>query len=230
LSSAGTPPGDKAAAWLLGLLDEKDPPLRLAVIKAVEDTRLAKAAPLLVKLLSDKSRPEAERTAAAGAVELLRGLVLECWVVGPFGDDLKAEYPPEAKPDHAATYPGSKPGEKLAWQSLSAEPNGFLNLRSVFQRDRLSAYALAYVYSPQAQKVQMLLGADDTVRVWLNGKMVHEHATPRPARPDDDRVEVALTKGWNTVLVKVVNVQAAHGLYLRFAGGQGLRVALRPSE
>jgi hypothetical protein len=75
----------------------------------------------------------------------------------------------------------------------------------------------------------MLVGSDDTVRVWINGKQVHEYATPRSAKPDDDKVPVHLDAGWNKVLVKVVNGEADHGLYLRFVG-EGLRVARTPVE
>jgi len=76
--------------------------------------------------------------------------------------------------------------------------------------------------------VQMLLGAECTDRVWLNGTKVHEQAKSRRAKPDEDRVEVALKAGWNTVLVKVVNVEGHCGLYLRFSGGEGIRVARKP--
>src|SRR5262249_30413848 len=53
------------------------------------------------------------------AQESLRGLALDFWVVGPFGADLKRAYPPEAKPDPAATYPGGK-----KWQPAAAGPTG----------------------------------------------------------------------------------------------------------
>jgi hypothetical protein len=43
-------------------------------------------------------------------------------------------------------------------------------------------------------------------------------------KPDAARVTVPLGQGWNTVLVKVVNVKGEHGLYLRF-NGDGLRVS-----
>src|SRR5262249_14553359 len=57
LSLGGALKSDKAQSWLLSLLDETDDGLRLAVIKAIEDTRLTKAAPWLVKRLGDNSRP-----------------------------------------------------------------------------------------------------------------------------------------------------------------------------
>jgi putative heme-binding domain-containing protein len=162
------------------------------------------------------------------AQESLRGLVLDYHVVGPFAEDLKTAFPPESKPDFSATYPKEKSGEVFAWQAHQARPDGFLNLREVFNQDHISAYALTYVYSAQVQNVQMLLGGEDRLRVWLNGDLVHENAKPRKAKPDDDRVEVALKAGWNTVLVKVVNRAGDYGLYLRFSGGDGIRVARKP--
>jgi putative membrane-bound dehydrogenase-like protein len=163
------------------------------------------------------------------AQESLRGLALDFFVVGPFGPDLAKPYPPEQKPDPEATYPGAKTGEVLKWQPAHAEPSGLLNLRAIFNKEHISAYALTYVYSARPQKAEMLLGSDDTVRVWIDGRLVHEYATPRSAVPDQDRVTVALKEGWNRVLVKVVNGTDDHGLYLRFVG-DGLRVARTPFE
>jgi putative heme-binding domain-containing protein len=162
------------------------------------------------------------------AQESLRGIALDFWVVGPFPDDLKAVYPPEAEPEPSSSYPGEKPGEKLSWQPQQAEGNGFLNLRTTSRRDRASTYALTYVYAPKAHKAQMLIGADGRMRVWLNKTLVHEHATARPAHPDEDRVDVILREGWNKVLIKVVSGTPEQRLYLRFAGGEGLRVSAKP--
>jgi quinoprotein glucose dehydrogenase len=62
---------DKIQSLLLALLEEKEPPLRLAVIKAVEDNRARRAAPRLAKLLGEGDRPQAERAAAAKALRVL---------------------------------------------------------------------------------------------------------------------------------------------------------------
>jgi quinoprotein glucose dehydrogenase len=156
------------------------------------------------------------------AQESLRGLVLEYHVIGPFGRDLKKGYPPETNIDPAASYLGQR-GESLKWQPAQAEPSGLLNLRAIFKEGSMSAYALTYIQSPKAQQVEMLVGSGE-VRLWLNGKLAMEHATPRPARAYDDRVTVRLEEGWNAILAKVVGGEKDHGLYLRFVG-EGLRVS-----
>jgi putative membrane-bound dehydrogenase-like protein len=173
------------------------------------------------------------------AQEALRGMALEFWVIGPFTADRDTWLPLEKQTDPAVAVdadkalgssPWDKAGGKLTWAAKQADARGYLDLRGVFNRDKFSAYALTYVYSPKEQTVKMLTGCDDTMRVWLDGKLVHETDKPRPARPDDDQVEVKLTPGWHRVLVRVFNVEGDHGLYLRFAGGEGLRVSLRPGD
>ncbi|MBY0526895.1 MAG: HEAT repeat domain-containing protein [Gemmataceae bacterium] len=171
----------------------------------------------LVAFLKDKS-----------AQESLRGTALEFWVVGPFAGDPKIAHPPESKVDLAAKYPGMKQGEDVAWQVRQTDPTGMLNLRSVFNRERTTGYALTYVYSPKAQKVQMLIGASDAMKVWVNGEAVHEHAKQRPARADADKVAVSLKEGWNPVLLKVSSMGVEQALYLRVVGAADLRLSVRP--
>jgi putative heme-binding domain-containing protein len=61
----------KAVALVLGLLNRPDAEVRLAAIKAVEDGRVAAAAPALNTFLLDKARAPAERTAVARALRVL---------------------------------------------------------------------------------------------------------------------------------------------------------------
>ena len=168
----------------------------------------------LVAFLKDRS-----------AQESLRGLAREFWVVGPYAQELNSSAPPEKSSDPKQPIAGIKPDELLKWQLREIEPSGFLDLRAVFHRDHISAYAMTYVYSPKTQKVAMFTGSDDQLRVWINGKLVHEFAQNRDAKPDSDIFQVELQAGWNTVLAKVTNSVASHGLYLRFSRAEGLRVS-----
>jgi putative membrane-bound dehydrogenase-like protein len=156
------------------------------------------------------------------AQESLRGLVTEFWVAGPYGNDIQTAYPPEQHMNPRAT------DTPVAWKRVATEPDGRLDLRALLQKDRASAYALTYVFSPKAQEGRLLIGSQEFARAWVNGKLVYEHALPRKARPDDHAVKVRFEAGWNPVLVKVVNRLEAHDLYLRFDGADGLRVSLTP--
>jgi putative membrane-bound dehydrogenase-like protein len=170
------------------------------------------------------------------AQEALRGMALEFWVVGPFSCDFAKGYPFEKNADpgvavepdkDVGTSPWDKAGSKLTWAARQADPRGYLDLRAIFNRDKISAYALTYVFSPKEQKVKMLSGSAGAMRVWIDGKLVHEHEKPRPAKVDQDKTEVALTQGWHQVLVRVAGAEGNQGLYLRFSDGEGLRVSLK---
>jgi hypothetical protein len=98
------------------------------------------------------------------------------------------------------------------------DADGYLDLARVFDRaENISAYALTRVYCLEQRQATILLGSDDMLRLWVNGRLVHEYDQPRNAEPDQDSVTVTLEAGWNTVLAKVVNVEGDHGLYLRIA-------------
>ncbi len=59
----------KGTAWLVRLLDEKDGKVRLGAIRALGETRAAKAASRLAKIAADGNRPADEREAAVKALQ-----------------------------------------------------------------------------------------------------------------------------------------------------------------
>lgn len=67
----------------------------------------------------------------------------------------------------------------------------------------------------QPTAVELGLGSDDGIRVWVNNALVWENRVKRGAAQDQDRVLIALNPGVNTLLVKVVNGGAAGALYAR---------------
>ena len=52
----------------------------------------------------------------------------------------------------------------------------------------------------------MLIGSDDTLTVWLNGKTVYDFRGNRSYGPATDRVDVALVEGANRIVVKCGNI------------------------
>ncbi len=80
-------------------------------------------------------------------------------------------------------------------------------------------YAYAYAYTeiemPEEKTVLFGLGSDDGVKVWINGKNVHENWIGRAVHPDDDLVQAHLVRGKNRVLIKVQNMEYAWGFTFR---------------
>ena len=93
-----------------------------------------------------------------------------------------------------------------------------------------SAYALINIVSPRDQKgVVMGVGSDDTVKVWLNGEVVHKYTggvirtvingqantrrTGRSTSGIQDEFRVNLKAGNNLLLVKVCEYQGDWGMF-----------------
>jgi WD40 repeat protein/serine/threonine protein kinase len=152
-----------------------------------------------------------------------RWYTTDWWVIGPYPEDLGACFPPEnnldpGRPVAAAVSQAGSTPTLLPWHVVPRDANGFVDFGVLFGgAEHISAYALTRVYSPERQQVAILLGSDDGVRLWLNGRLVHEHPDPRMAAPDQDAVAATLDAGWNTLLAKVVNETRQHALYLRLS-------------
>jgi putative membrane-bound dehydrogenase-like protein len=168
--------------------------------------------------------------------EQLRGMCLEFWVIGPFTPAATTDAQIEKAPDPKQGVPvdkaaGPSPWDKdagpLTWAAKQADARGYLDIKAILGKDKVHGYALTYLYVPQAEKIRMFVGCAGSMRVWSDGKEIY-NSGPRTAKPDDAVVEVPLEAGWHPVLVRVADEQGAIGVFLRFAGSEGLRVSLRP--
>jgi hypothetical protein len=152
---------------------------------------------------------------------------VKAWnLIGPFPaadmKDLYTAYPPESDTDLKKKFKGANEAE-VGWRSVKADDDGFLRLdRLVTPNEQAVVYCLAYVQSPEDGTARCLLGSDDGVRVWVNDELVHTNPAYRGAYPDQDGFEVRLKKGWNKVLVKVLQGAGGWGLYFRLADPDGV--------
>ena len=149
-----------------------------------------------------------------------RHFITEWNVIGPFDAPdmsyLQVAYPPEMEIDLGQTYEG-KEGIRVEWKKMTADPTGFMRLENrISPSERGIVYGSVYVFSQEQRVAQMLLGSDDGVRVWLNGELVHTNPAYRGAYPDQDQVSVMLKKGWNTLLIKILQGSGGWGYYARF--------------
>lgn len=81
-----------------------------------------------------------------------------------------------------------------------------IGLTSRNQLTDYSAYALINIRSPRDQKnVQMGVGSDDSVKVWLNGVVVYSNFIQRRTTGIQNQFHVNLNAGNNLLLVKVCN-------------------------
>jgi len=164
-----------------------------------------------------------------------RRFVTEWLLAGPFDapdmDSLAVAHPPEKEAALDKTYPGKR-GLRAAWKKAAARPDGSFDLNEIFRpNEQVLVYGLTYIHSPDDRMTHILLGSDDGVRVWLNDGLVHSNPAYRSHSVDEDRVKVRLHKGWNKLLIKVVQGAGGWGFSLRLADPDGvLRFATEPEQ
>ena len=108
-------------------------------------------------------------------------------------------------------------GEKeFEWSLLKSE-YGVIDLTGPFDDWYIVGYAWARINMPEETRGVLGIGSDDSVKVWLNGKLVHNHwvKTGRAACPDNDKVNVTFRKGTNHLVLKIQNGGGPWGFVCR---------------
>jgi carboxyl-terminal processing protease len=174
----------------------------------------------------DLYREQGDERKAAEHYQAIGFIDGSAWrLIGPFdnakGTALDTPYAPEQGRDFAREYAG-KSGVVRWIQCADQQRNGFVDFGSALRPNQWTvAYAATRVDSPAARDVQLRIGSDDEVKVWLNGNVVLNSNVPRYAAPDQDTVPVHLQAGRNDVLVKVCNRTGTWGFYLRVTDARG---------
>jgi putative heme-binding domain-containing protein len=200
---------EKLFGFLKGMLGDGDEQVRLQAAHFLFLLKDPRSEPLIARV---RKRSEERRLGSTPIQSVPR-----VWVVGPFPDGKKglaAVHPPERGViDLTAGYPVGK--KKLTWKEMSQ--GSYYNLSKRFGKcDHSSFYAYGRLESAGRQRVLLLVGSDDGVKVWHNGKVVWTNAAVRSALPFQDVVVLDLQPGANDVLVRVNNVTGDCGLYLHF--------------
>ena len=145
-------------------------------------------------------------------------------VVGPFSNrgGFHRRFPPEVDPRPGRRFAAAD-GEPVAWRTAAdGTVDGFVDLRAIFGRSAWSVgYAQVAVESPDERVVQLRLGADDAVKLWLNDELVWQAYHHKEVGLDHDIVKVVLRPGANRLLVKVTNSLHDWGFYLRVTDDLG---------
>ncbi len=139
--------------------------------------------------------------------------VRDWWLIGPFPNEdhrgFMEAYAPERTVDLNAVYEGSG-GGKIGWKKWTAESYRVdLDQALGIPRSKnwVTAYALTYVYSPSAGNAQFRVVADNSAKLWVNGKNLldlHIHPFYFEMREDFALTRTAeLRPGWNEVLLKI---------------------------
>jgi hypothetical protein len=105
----------------------------------------------------------------------------------------------------------------IHWRHVQTPENGCLSLsEQVTPSELVVTYALTYVFSSESGKATLLVGSDDGIKVFFNGKEVYRFLGEQIAEPDQAEIEVTLNPGWNKLLLKIENNLGQYAFYARF--------------
>ena len=95
--------------------------------------------------------------------------------------------------------------EEYHWEYLHARSGIVVPPRPSDRLYYVYGYAWAQINMPEETTAMLGIGSDDSVKVWLNGELVHKHWTKRGVTPDEDMVPVTFRKGKNQLVLKIQN-------------------------
>ena len=162
--------------------------------------------------------------------------VTQWLVLGPFafaeadfgGDQQQAATDNAFMPREASLDGTQTPPEGATWRARNFQGDfqaGRVDLDALYKTpEHAAAYAVAWLHCPEAvSDAKLLMGSDDYLKVWINGKLVHTYKEKRRASEwDQDTIDgIKLRKGYNHVVVKCVDVVFDWEFYFRLTDKDG---------
>jgi putative heme-binding domain-containing protein len=151
----------------------------------------------------------------------------------PGGDgSIDADFGPDKTPgsvDLKAAY--SSDGREFHWEQTKTnaklgDGNPFVDFNRFCKNhggrlEQVVGYFAVNVVSDADGRAQLLIGSDDGVKVWFNGKVVDRVIDARAVQFGDDLINVDLKKGANLLLCKLQNGSGPSGLCVAVAAEPG---------
>jgi len=174
-----------------------------------------------------------------------KDFILDWAVLGPFSFAPAKFEPPDYSgaahvayvPDEAGLRPvdgaivGGRRWRKYVHARESTIPRQQIDLKAFMGNGFCAAYMAAEIWCDRPMdKVSLLVGCDDYMQVWLNGRLVHTYDTEcRSVYIDNDQIDnLSLGKGSNWLVMKIVDVTGGWQAVARFADAHGRPLPVEP--
>ncbi len=158
--------------------------------------------------------------AARVSDEMLARLPLasSAWrVCGPFPDVRESVFEKRYGPEDGPLDFARKFGE-LGWRTEIGFKDGVPNATA---NGVGAEYVAKRIYSPTARKVEVSLGSDDGLRLFVNGVEAAKNQIDRALAADQDKAAIELRAGVNELVFKIVNTGGQGGFYFKALEGAG---------
>ena len=194
--------------------------LTIARALAAEQPDAAVAAIRKVQAAPTSDGVHRQAAEAAEFIDRFAGYGAAWLVAGPYMEEgqnaeklFDIAFPPEA-PD----------AQNVEWAPLAVSKHDnpwIFDLAKAVGGGNRCVYVKSEIWSDTQQPVRLEIGSDDAVKAWLNGSLVHSNLVYRGVEPAQDKLDVTLNQGWNTLTLKIVQGGGAWGFCAGFRAPDG---------
>ena len=176
------------------------------------------------KILNSEASSSAKIEAAKlnSEMNLYQDYILDWRITGPYSvksKDAKFVFDSALAPEKD---PNSVKWRKIRNNKKSEKSLWAVDLAAVMGQEQDSAaYASTKVWVNKKIDVNLELGSDDHIKVWINDRKIHESFGSRSLEPRQSIVPTTLNEGWNSIVLKIVNSSGPWGLSCRIRDRSG---------
>ncbi len=135
------------------------------------------------------------------------------YIAGPWPTDAGPDpYETVRGPESSAHFDRNAKWEEYAWRYAPGVIDGQL---ANLAQGAGTEFLARQIYSSHPHSLDLSLGSDDGIVVFVNGVKVHEKRIDRAVAPDQERVSIPLVAGENLIVCKVVNTGGQGGFFHR---------------
>ena len=158
---------------------------------------------------------EAEARSTADGDRKVEPLEIGNWFnIGPF----KASSPPEAfakafLPENEIDLTKKFEGDKLSWKEKANWLDG--TVHEITTTENSATYLYRTIKTKTARYIELSLGSDDGIQLWINGQKLLSKDVGRGAAADQEKVFLRLSAGENKLLMKISNGGGPSSFYFK---------------
>ena len=154
------------------------------------------------------------RTSAAGDGLLARLPVASSgwYMCGPFNGERASLFDRADGPEGAATLDLAQKFDGKGWSFDERRLDGRVN---ELPGGANNCYVAKRLFVPTTRELELSLGSDDGLRVFVDGAEIYKNQIDRAAAPDQESAKASFARGTRSVVFKVVNTGGQGGFYWR---------------
>lgn len=124
---------------------------------------------------------------------------------------------------HDTAYAPESPAGGAVWKARDLKLDA--GVGALIGKDNAAGYVRGILRSRTAAVIEAKVSSDDGIKVWVNGKLIHDNKLARALNQSVDTIKLPLQAGDNAILFKVSNGGGQDGLLFSFGDATAKRLS-----